>query len=110
VNHRDQPHHAAMAVHGGDEVVIPLRAGQAVVMDSRVVHFSTPNTADHERVVAAFVVAPEEAELVHWWAADGELVRHEVTPDFYVAYQVGSQPEQVPGVLASRRLTGVPFA
>jgi hypothetical protein len=99
-----------MAVHGGPEVVIPLRAGQAVVMDSRVVHFSAPNTSAHERVVAAFVVAPEEAELVHWWAEDDALVRHEVSADFYVAYQVGTPPDEVPGVRSSERRTGVPYA
>jgi hypothetical protein len=111
VNHRDQPHHASLVVHGGTEQVIALRAGQAVVMDSRVVHFSAPNSSGRERVVAAFVVAPHEAELVHWWVApDGVPVRYVVRPEFYLSYVVGEPPERVAGIVSGGAVPGTPIA
>jgi ectoine hydroxylase-related dioxygenase (phytanoyl-CoA dioxygenase family) len=91
VNHRDGERHAAVP---GEAVVLPLRAGQAVVTDSRTVHFSVPNRTAATRVVAACVVAPRTAPLHHWWVEpDGRRRRLEVGPDFYCTYALGEDPQ-----------------
>ncbi len=81
-------------------VLLPLRAGRAVLYDSRTWHFSAPNDSDHNRLAAACAVAPAEADLHHLWLdPDGVLMRFEVTREFYLAYEVGRPPSEFPGVV-----------
>lgn len=40
-------------------VLVPLRPGQALVYDIRLLHHSTPNVSGSPRIVASFGIAPE---------------------------------------------------
>ncbi len=85
-----------------DRPVISLRAGQAIVMDNRVVHFSPPNTTDLDRVAVGCVVGPTEAELHHYWMnEDSELMRYQIDRSFYLDFVIGSPPMQSGGVLSA---------
>jgi hypothetical protein len=99
VNDRAFDHYQAIAAGCPEHRVVPLDLGQALVMDNRVVHFSPPNVTDALRVVAACIVAPEEADLFHWWYdPDGRLQRLELDPAFYHSYLVGQPPTEADGV------------
>jgi len=83
-----------------DRPVIPVRAGQAIIMDNRSVHFSTPNDTPEERVVVGCVLAPREAELHHYWSdEDGTLLRFAIDRSFYLSYVIGEPPAAAGGVL-----------
>jgi len=85
-----------------DQCILPLRAGQAVVYNSRTAHFSPANATGSSRVAAACTVAPIDAPLSHfWYDDDGRLERFEVTRDFYLTYTVGSPPQEAEGILRS---------
>lgn len=85
-----------------DRPVISMRAGQAIVMDNRVVHFSPPNTTDLDRVAVGCVVGPTEAELHHYWMnEDSELMRYQIDRSFYLNFVIGEPPAQAGGVLGS---------
>lgn len=87
------------AVRELDRRVPDLRAGQAIVMDNRVVHFSPPNETDHERVAIGCVVGPTEADLHHYWLDDdGRLLRFELDRSFYLSFAIG-QPKLAEGIL-----------
>ena len=61
-------------------------------------------------LVAAFVVAPSEAELVHWWVGpDGVPVRYQVESDFYLSYVIGESPAAAWGLVGSTRHPDVPI-
>lgn len=93
VNHREPDRHAATAEGALGEVVLPLRAGQAVVTDNRTLHYSLPNRTPLARVIAACVAAPRAAALHHYWVdPDGTLLRLEVSRDFYCTYALGEDP------------------
>jgi ectoine hydroxylase-related dioxygenase (phytanoyl-CoA dioxygenase family) len=82
-----------------DRPVVPMRAGQAIIMDNRAVHFSTPNSTDERRVVAACVAGPVEADLHHYWLdPDDDVVRFDLDRRFYLTYQVGRPPAEAEGV------------
>lgn len=88
-----------------DHVVPSLTAGQAIVMDNRVVHFSPPNHTDRTRVALGLVMGPVEAPMHHHWQhEDGRVLRFEVDPEFYLDYAIG-QPEGTRGIA---RVTEVP--
>jgi hypothetical protein len=87
-----------------------LRAGQAIVMDNRVVHFSAPNETATTRVAVGCVVGPVEAELRHYWLdADDSLIRFTVDPRFYLGYEIG-QPVGTDGVLATETVAEEPVS
>ncbi len=78
-----------------------VNAGQAIIMDNRVVHFSIPNETDDWRVAAACVVGPTEADLHHYWFDDdGDLIRFDLDRSFYLSYTIG-QPADADGILNS---------
>lgn len=87
------------AVASLERRVVPLRAGQAIVMDNRTVHFSTPNRSAEARVALGLVVGPSEAELHHYWLdPESNLRRFRLDRSFYLSYAIGS-PEGTEGVL-----------
>lgn len=93
------------AVSDLDRCVPDIRAGQAVVLDNRVVHFSPPNETAEQRVALGCVIGPVEADLHHYWLDDhGQLLRFELDRSFYLGYTIG-QPNQADGILG---ITEVP--
>jgi ectoine hydroxylase-related dioxygenase (phytanoyl-CoA dioxygenase family) len=65
---------------------VAVRAGDGIVLDSRVVHGSPPNFGTSSRIAMAGVVVPRGVPLQHVLAADGdadEVVIHRVDDDFY---------------------------
>jgi hypothetical protein len=65
-------------------VPVPLRRGQALVYDSRTLHWSGPNQGSHERVAAAFAVVPAAAPLHHYHLnPDGTVAVIEVDDQIY---------------------------
>jgi ectoine hydroxylase-related dioxygenase (phytanoyl-CoA dioxygenase family) len=97
LNVRSYERYDAIAARHDDAVPLRLRAGEAVVMDSRALHASPPNRSVRDRVVAACVAVPEEAAGTHYFV-DGEVVwRHAIDPRFYLHYRPGADPDGVPG-------------
>lgn len=47
-------------------VAVPLRRGQALIYDARLIHWSQPNEGSAERVAAAFVAVPAAEPLLHY--------------------------------------------
>ncbi len=66
-------------------VTVPVTAGQAVVMDNRLLHRSPPNRSDVMRLAVAVAVTSAEADLEHsTGVGDGRVAVHRVTEDFFV--------------------------
>jgi ectoine hydroxylase-related dioxygenase (phytanoyl-CoA dioxygenase family) len=83
-----------------DRPVVSLRAGQAIILDNRVVHFSPPNDTAEQRVAIGCVAAPVEAPLRHYWVDDADqLLRFELDRSFYLTYIIGRPPSEADGVL-----------
>lgn len=83
-----------------DRPIIELRAGQAIILDNRVVHFSPPNQSSDARVAIGCVAGPTEAPLHHYWQdPEDRLLRFEIDRAFYLSYVIGTPPSQAGGVL-----------
>lgn len=81
--------------------VLALAPGQAVIMDNRTVHFSTPNAASRPRVAVGCVAGPAEADLHHYWQDDRDrLLRFTIDRSFYLTYVIGTPPSDAGGVLS----------
>ena len=76
---------------------LPLRAGDAVVYDNRLLHFTPPNDGDRLRAVVAVAVAPAGAPIIHEHSLDGVTAAvREVDPVFFTAEPFGSIPPGAP--------------
>lgn len=71
-------------------VDIPMKAGEAIILNSRLIHASPPNLSNQKRIAVSVVVAPEEAPLFHWivneQSGEKNLRKISITPDFFWQY------------------------
>lgn len=74
-----------------DEIVarhltrVDVMPGEAVIHDSRALHWSPPNTTDTTRVAAEIRLVSSKAQLLAYGInADGVVERHEVDDDYYI--------------------------
>lgn len=89
---------------------VPLRAGEGVVFDHRLVHFSAPHAGPGERLAITCELAPREAELLHFeQIEEGRFRRHVVEPAFFVTYAAGQDPCLVPGHQSVSEVPGRSF-
>ncbi len=67
-------------------LTVPVRAGEALIMDNALVHCSLPNHSGAPRLVAAIGVRPVEAPLVHFSRRDDLLAdRFDVDDEFFLS-------------------------
>jgi hypothetical protein len=65
-------------------VSVPMAAGDAVVFDHAVLHFSLPNTTTNERLAVITDLVPDDAPLVHYFGhPDGTVEVYEVPATFW---------------------------
>lgn len=84
-------HEGEILAGGGRPLTV--RAGQAVVYDHRMVHWSGPNATDADRVAVGVGIAPADRDLIHLHLDPaGALVRYTVTDDFLRDLAMGSAP------------------
>lgn len=78
---------------------VALKAGEALVWDHRLIHFSLPNLTAQARLACTLIVVPEEVEVMHCFGVkkgDADLVEiYQATSDFYLRYTIGKRPEGI---------------
>lgn len=67
-------------------VAVPMDAGEMLVFDNRVIHYSMPNESEEPRVVLSFGMRPQESSCVILRPAgdDGSVALYEVPDEFYL--------------------------
>ncbi len=66
-------------------VPVPVRAGEAIVFNHAVLHFSQPNRTDTPRLVAISDLIPEEAQHLHFFGdGAGHIDVYEIDESFWV--------------------------
>jgi hypothetical protein len=84
---------------------IPMKAGEAIMLNSRLIHASPCNLSGVCRVAASLVIAPAQASLFHW-AADPrekmEIKKLAVTEDFFWQFSCYEYPDSITPIETSR--------
>ena len=76
-----------------DRVQLNLQAGQAVIYDHRLVHYSPPNYSESDRIAINVAVVPREARTYHHHLhLDGRVERFQVDDAFYVSQNIHESP------------------
>jgi len=73
---------------------VPVRAGQAIVLDDAVVHYSAPNRSDRRRLAIQLVMIPAECPALYFEVAEQredelELDVLEIGPEFFFDFWNG---------------------
>lgn len=72
---------------------IPVKRGEALLVNSRTIHASPDNLSGKDRIVASIVVCPQSTPLVHYVLMEGsKLERLIVDQNFYVKYSCFDKP------------------
>ena len=64
-------------------VDIPMNAGEALILNSRIIHASPPNITNSKRIAVSIVVAPQEAPLKHWIIAENRKLELQIDDSFF---------------------------
>jgi len=74
-----------------DMLSVPIKAGQAIIHDHRVLHRSPPNLSEKRRLATAICMIPAEAEAVHYYQspASNKLEIYSIDTDFFHHYTFG---------------------
>lgn len=78
-------------------VTLPLKAGEALIFDLRLLHGAWPNTLPQPRIAVGMVAIPQEADILHFWASKEardhrEVEVYKMQPEFYMHNYDGSKP------------------
>lgn len=68
------------------EKMIPLemKAGQAMIYDHRLLHGSTENLSDEDRLVIVYGIIPEGAEMRYFYVENDKISEYECNEDFFL--------------------------
>jgi len=74
-----------------DMVYLPLRAGQVIVHEHRLVHRSPPNLSNRRRLATAICMVPIESQAIHYFSNpnNGRIEVYEVDTEFFMKYTFG---------------------
>ena len=79
-------------------VTVPMKAGQAFVLNHAVLHASAPNFTDRDRLVIAYGLVPKEADLMFYHRErnndTAKVEKFDMPDDFFQRYyNVGYRPK-----------------
>ncbi|MCF8464370.1 MAG: phytanoyl-CoA dioxygenase family protein [Flavobacteriales bacterium] len=79
-----------------DLVTCGIKAGEAIILDDSIVHYSFPNTTEDLRIAIQLILIPEEEPAIHFYmnqAEDKTKVNVlEVEQDFFMEFNPWKQP------------------
>ena len=65
---------------------VPVKAGDAIIFDHRLLHSSPPNLSETDRLAVGLSIVPKDAAVIHYFhkLETGETTRNEVGDDFLI--------------------------
>lgn len=75
---------------------LPMKKGEAVLFDGRLVHSSPPNRSSHRRITAQAITIPAGMVIKHSWRISADRVdTYEVPDEFFFDYVLHQPPRGV---------------
>jgi len=81
---------------------IALKAGDAIILDDALLHYTSANPGSSERIAIALVSIPEEANPIYYYyeQQEAKLYCYHIDDDFYNTfnnrYPMGERPQDIP--------------
>lgn len=74
-------------------IFVPTKRGEVIIYDSRLIHFSHPNTTEEARIAFAGIVVPKWSKPIHYFNNEGSLQMYEVDETFFCELQPNLEPK-----------------
>lgn len=78
---------------------VKLKAGEALIWDHRLIHYSLPNLSAKTRIAFTLILVPQNVEIIHCFGLQekqGNLInKYLVNTDFFLRYNIGNKPDRV---------------
>ncbi len=80
---------------------VNLKAGEALIWDHRLIHYSLPNLSNQPRIAFTLILVPENVEVIHCFGKNNpsksidEVEVFDVDTTFYLNYIISNRPENV---------------
>lgn len=85
-----------------DLVCCDTKAGNAVIIDDSIIHYTYPNTTDELRLAIQLILVPKEQDCIHYHMnpENGDLEVHtlKVDKDFFMGFNPWKKPTGVPSI------------
>lgn len=80
-------------------VPVPLKAGEALMWDHRLIHYSLPNISSAPRLAFTLIMVPTGVEVFHCFGVPHEnyteIEKFAVDTDFFMRYSISNRPQGV---------------
>ena len=77
----------------GQMKALPMKAGEAVIFNHRVLHDSGENTSGSPRLASVSVMIPAEAPVLFYYNKGGDVDTIQLVDDYYLKFKLGERPE-----------------
>ena len=80
---------------------VNIKAGEALIWDHRLIHFSLPNISSEPRIAFTLILVPKDADVIHCFGGNtptrciDEVEVFTVDSSFYLKYVISQRPEDV---------------
>lgn len=81
-------------------IPIPVKAGEALIFDDSIIHYSKPNKGDYNRLVIQVIAIPAEAQAKHYfldkkWLFQKQMYEMDVNEEFFLNFKfhITEKPE-----------------
>ncbi len=78
--------------------LVPLKAGEALIWDHRLLHFSNANLSSQTRLAVTVIMVPEQAGIIHCYRhpedPQDRCRVYEISREFFHHYKIGSEPKE----------------
>jgi ectoine hydroxylase-related dioxygenase (phytanoyl-CoA dioxygenase family) len=82
-----------------DLITCDIKAGEAIILDDSIVHYSHPNTTEDLRIAIQLILIPDEIPAIHYHMNQGVSTEQvnvlEVDTEFFMNFNPWKQPEAV---------------
>lgn len=85
-----------------------LKAGEAVIWDHKLAHYSPHNQSEDNRIAITAILVPKNAHVVHYFkdSNSNNVYEYPVSDEFFMHYQIGNKPNlSHTKILTEKKLT-----
>jgi len=70
---------------------LPMKPGEVLIYDHRMIHASPPNTTNQTRIAVATLTVPQDVQLVHFFQnpETNKIEKYQIEDDFFLHYTYG---------------------
>ncbi len=88
----DSPFYEVYSMLWDNLKTVPMKAGEAICFDHRLIHASGENKTDQLRVAIVYGIMSDNAKMYYYYKKGDEICEYNCSPEFYMNENAGEGP------------------